>query len=103
MGQSMTVYNMTNPGHEFQLFTNPANAFRDYDGFQLIGDQALLEQLAGAACPTPGRTRDGTVDNRGGTNAGGGGTQGLGQTGGFANPNHTINIDGDARFDPTHA
>ena len=36
-GQALTVYNLTNPGHEFKLFTNPANAFRDYDGFQLIG------------------------------------------------------------------
>src|SRR5665811_1764279 len=36
-GQFITVYNKTNPGHEFLLFTNPANAFRDYKGFQLIG------------------------------------------------------------------
>ncbi len=48
-GQALTVYNLTNPGKEFKLFTNPANAFRDYDAFQLIGDQAILEQLAGVA------------------------------------------------------
>ncbi len=84
-GQLLTVFNKTNPGHEFLLFTNPNNAFRDYDGFQLWSHAR------------------GTVDNRSGTNSGGGGNQGLGQTGGFANPNHTINIDGNMRFDPTHA
>jgi hypothetical protein len=45
----------------------------------------------------------GTVNNIGGTNAGGGnGTQGLGQTGAFADPNHFINADGPAIFDFTN-
>ena len=68
-GQSLTVYNLTNPGKEFKLFTNPANAFRDYNGVPVDRHQAVLEQLAGVACPTPGRSTDGTVNNIGGTNA----------------------------------
>jgi hypothetical protein len=101
-GAAVTVFNKTNPGHEFLLFTNPDNAFRDYDGFQLIGAKRYSNNWQANASYTWSHAR-GTVDNRGGTNAGSGGNQGLGQTGGFANPNHTININGDARFDPTHA
>jgi hypothetical protein len=101
-GQLLTVFNKTNPGHEFLLFTNPNNAFRDYNGFQLIGTKRYSRNWQAQVSYTWSHAR-GTVDNRGGTNAGGGGNQGLGQTGGFANPNHAINIDGDMRFDPTHA
>ena len=75
------------------LFTNPANAFRDYDGFQLIGTKRYSHNWQATLSYTWSHAH-GTVDNRGGTNAGGGGTQGLGQTGGFADPNHAINIDG---------
>jgi hypothetical protein len=42
------------------------------------------------------------VSNNGFTNAGGGSTQGLGQTGAFADPNHFINADGPAVFDYTN-
>jgi hypothetical protein len=101
-GQFLTVYNLTNPGKEFKLFTNPPNAFRDYNGFQLIGTKRYSHNWQANVSYTWSHAH-GTVDNRGGTNAGGGGTQGLGQTGGFTDPNHTINIDGDMRFDPTHA
>ena len=55
MEQSLTVYNLTNPGKEFKLFTNPANAFRDYDGIPVDRHQTLLAQLAGDRCPTRGR------------------------------------------------
>jgi outer membrane receptor protein involved in Fe transport len=101
-GGLITVFNKTNPGHEFLLFTNPDNAFRDYDGFQLIGTKRYSQNWQAQVSYTWSHAR-GTVDNRGGTNAGGGGNQGLGQTGGFADPNHTINIDGHMRFDPTNA
>jgi hypothetical protein len=101
-GPPLTVYNKTNPGREFLQFTNPPNAFRDYDGFQLIATKRYSKNWQAQASYTWSHAR-GTVDNRGGTNAGGGGTQGLGQTGGFSNPNHTININGDMRFDPTNA
>jgi outer membrane receptor protein involved in Fe transport len=101
-GKLLTVYNKTNPGHEFMLFTNPDNAFRDYDGFQLIGTKRYARNWQAQASYTWSHAR-GTVDNRSGTNSGGGGTQGLGQGAGFSNPNHSINIDGHMRFDPTHA
>jgi hypothetical protein len=101
-GALLTVYNKTNPGHEFLLFTNPDNAFRDYDAFQLIGTKRYSNNWQAQISYTWSHAR-GTVDNRGGTNSGGGGNQGLGQTGGFANPNHGINIDGHMRFDPTNA
>jgi len=101
-GGPVTVYNLTNPGHEFKLFTNPPNAYRDYDGFQLIASKRYSHNWQASMSYTWSHAR-GTVDNRGGTNAGAGGTQGLGQTGGFTDPNHTININGDMRFDPTNA
>jgi len=101
-GKAVTVFNKTNPGHEFLLFTNPANAFRDYSAFQLIGTKRYSNNWQANVSYTWSHAH-GTVDNRGGTNAGAGGTQGLGQTGGFADPNHLININGDMRFDPTHA
>jgi hypothetical protein len=101
-GALLTVYNKTNPGHEFMYFTNPANAYRDYDGFQVIGTKRYSRNWQATMSYTWSHAR-GTVDNRGGTNAGGGGTQGLGQNGGFSNPNHEINISGDMRFDPTNA
>jgi hypothetical protein len=99
---TISVFDKTNPGHEFLLFTNPANAFRDYDGFQLIGTKRFASNWQAQVSYTWSHAR-GTVDNRTGTNSGGGGNQGLGQTGGFTNPNHNINIQGDMRFDPTHA
>lgn len=100
-GAPITVYNLLNPGQEFKLFTNPPDAFRDYDGVQFIGTKRFSHNWQANMSYTWSHAR-GTVDNRGGTNAGAGGTQGLGQTGGFADPNHTININGDMRFDPTH-
>src|SRR5262249_38623744 len=101
-GPNLTVFNLTNPGHEFKLFTNPPNAFRDYDAFQIIGTKRFSRNWQANVSYTWSHAK-GTVDNRGGTNSGGGGTQGLGQTGGFADPNHGINNNGDMRFDPTNA
>ena len=100
-GGAITVYNKTNPGHEFLLFTNPANAFRDYKGFQLIGQKRYSKNWQASLSYTRSKT-NGTVGNNGGTNAGGGSTQGLGQTGAFADPNHFINANGPAVFDYTN-
>jgi hypothetical protein len=101
-GAMLTVYNKTNPGNEFMDFTNPNDAYRDYDGFQLIGTKRYSHNWQAALSYTWSHAR-GTVDNRSGTNAGAGGNQGLGQNGGFSNPNHFININGNMRFDPTNA
>ena len=100
-GQSLTVYNLTNPGKEFKLFTNPANAFRDYNAFQLIGAKRYSNNWQASLSYTWSHTH-GTVSNNSGTNSGGGSTQGLGQTGQFADPNHAINAEGDAVFDYTN-
>ena len=100
-GPLMTVYNLTNPGKEFKLFTNPANAFRDYKAFQLIGTKRYSHNWQASLSYTWSHT-DGTVSNNASTNSGGGSTQGLGQTGAFSDPNHGINSQGDAVFDYTN-
>jgi len=101
-GASITVYNKTNPGHEFLLFTNPTNAFRDYKAFQLIGHKRFSNNWQASMSYTWSDTH-GTVNNIGSQNAGGGTTaQGLGQTGAFADPNHFINADGPSTFDYTN-
>jgi hypothetical protein len=100
-GAFLTVYNLTNPGHEFKLFTNPDNAYRDYKAFQLIGAKRFSDNWQASLSYTWSHT-NGTVGNNSSTNAGGGSTQGLGQTGQFADPNHAINANGDAVFDYTN-
>ena len=102
-GASLTVYNKTNPGHEFLLFTNPGNdrAFRNYDAYQLIGHKRYSNNWQASLSYTRAHTR-GTLASRGSTNAAGGGNQGTGQTGQFADPNHAINAEGDAEFDYTN-
>jgi hypothetical protein len=100
-GQLLTVYNLTNPGKEFKLFTNPANAFRNYNAFQLIGTKRYSSNWQASLSYTWSHA-DGTISNNSGTNSGGGSTQGLGQTGQFTDPNHAINADGDAVFDYTN-
>jgi Carboxypeptidase regulatory-like domain/TonB dependent receptor len=101
-GQSLTVYNLTNPGSEFDLFTNPANAFRNYKAFQLIGTKRYSSNWQASLSYTWSRT-EGTVNNIGGTNSAGTATnfQSLGPTGQFTDPNHFINADGPSTFDYT--
>ena len=102
-GVLLTVYNKTNPGHEFLLFTNPANAFRDYDAFQVIGTKRYSGNWQASLSYTWSKAT-GTVNNIGGTNAAGGATyfQSLGQSGAFSDLNHGINVDGPSTFDYTH-
>jgi hypothetical protein len=103
-GGLITAYNLTNPGHEFKLFTNPPNAFRNYRAFQLIGTKRYSSNWQASLSYTYSKT-DGTVTNVGGTNAAGTatGSDSLGPTGIFADPNHFINQQGAATFDPTHS
>ena len=101
-GQALTVYNLTNPGKEFKLFTNPANAFRNYDAFQLIGAKRYSSNWQASLSYTWSRAT-GTVNNIGGSNAGGTTNfQSVGQTGAFTDPNHFINADGPSTFDYTN-
>jgi hypothetical protein len=96
----MMVYDLNNPGKEFKLFTNPADALRNYSAFQLIGTKRYSNNWQASLSYTWSRT-DGTVNNISGTNAAGTATtfQNLGQTGEFADPNHFINAEGPATFD----
>jgi carboxypeptidase family protein/TonB-dependent receptor-like protein len=100
---TITVYNKTNPGHEFLLFTNPPNAFRNYTGFQVIGTKRYARDWQASMSYTWSRT-EGTVTNFGGTSSGGTSSllEGPGQQGIFANPNHLINQDGPSAFDFTN-
>jgi hypothetical protein len=101
-GALMTVYNLTNPGKEFKLFTNPGNAFRNYKAFQLIGAKRYSNNWQASLSYTWSRT-EGTVNNIGGANAGGTTNfQSPGQTGTFTDPNHLINADGPSTFDYTN-
>jgi Carboxypeptidase regulatory-like domain/TonB dependent receptor-like, beta-barrel len=101
-GQTLTVYNLTNPGKEFKLFTNPDNAYRDYNAFQLIGAKRYSNNWQASLSYTWSRTQ-GTVNNIGGSNAGGTTNfQSPGQTGTFTDPNHFINADGPNTFDYTN-
>src|SRR5262249_19660076 len=36
-GGLLTVFNLTNPGNNFTLYTNPADAFNNYDAVQFVG------------------------------------------------------------------
>jgi outer membrane receptor protein involved in Fe transport len=104
-GEMLTVYNLTNPGEAFKLFTNPEGAYRDYNAFQIVANKRFSDgwQLLGSY--TWSETK-GNIDNAFGINAGGGsagGHGGLGQNGQYVNPNQNINQDGRNRFDPTHA
>jgi carboxypeptidase family protein/TonB-dependent receptor-like protein len=100
-GGQLTAFNLTNPGNEFKLFTNPDNAFRNYTAFQLIGTKRYSKNWQASLSYTWSRSK-GNVTNYGGTTAGGGSTDGLGQTGAFADPNHFINADGISPFDFTN-
>jgi TonB dependent receptor/Carboxypeptidase regulatory-like domain len=102
-GQALTVYSLTNPGKEFKLFTNPANAFRNYEAFQLIGTKRYSSNWQASLSYTWSKT-DGTVNNIGGSNAAGTTTnfQAPGPNGLFTDPNHFINADGPSTFDYTN-
>jgi hypothetical protein len=101
-GALLTVYNLTNPGKEFKLFTNPPNAFRNYKAFQLIGAKRYSNNWQASLSYTWSRT-EGTVNNIGGSNAGGSSNfQSPGQAGTFTDPNHLINADGPSTFDYTN-
>src|SRR2546430_5102946 len=87
-GALLTVYNKTNPGHEFLLFTNPANAARDYKAFQLIGHKRFSSNWQASLSYTWSDTH-GTWNNIGGADSRrGGGGPGLRPAGGVARPHH---------------
>ncbi len=99
-GAFLTVFNKTNPGDEFFLFTNPEAAFRRYSGFDIVARKRYSRNWQMLASYTWSRTV-GNINNRSGSNAGLIVTD-TGQRGAFANPNQAINGEGSTAFDYTH-
>ena len=99
-GALLTVFNKTNPGREFFLFTNPAGAFRRYTAFDIVARKRYSRNWQMLASYTRSRTV-GNINNRTGSNAGSIVTD-AGQRGAFANPNQAINGEGPTAFDYTH-
>jgi hypothetical protein len=97
----ITVFNLLNPGEASRRLTNPPDAERDYNAFQIVGRRRYADDWQLNASYTWSRS-EGVVNNESFTNSASGGAEGLGQTGIFANPNLRINQDGRSQFDFTH-
>ncbi|HSK11399.1 MAG TPA: TonB-dependent receptor [Vicinamibacterales bacterium] len=97
-GEMVTVYTLLNRGESFLLLTNPEEAYRKYDGLQLIAKKRFANNWQLLASYTRQRTR-GNVDNTQAANTAGGDA---GQTGVFVNPNRMINADQVASLDRPH-
>lgn len=97
-GALITVFNLTNPGKSFNVYTNPENAFNRYDAVQVVGRKRSSRNWQMQASYTWSKNR-GTVGNRWHVNAA---RFDLGRPGRFVNPNSFINAYGRAPFDPTH-
>jgi hypothetical protein len=100
-GEFLTVFNLTNPGNAFRLLTNPPDAFRRYNAFQVVGRKRFSKNWQTNASYTWSKT-EGNVNSELSNNAAGGGAEGTGQTGIFANPNEGLNQVGRTTFDFTH-
>jgi hypothetical protein len=96
-GQFLTVYNLTNPGAERRVFTNPGGAWRRYRAFQLIAQKRFSKNwqlLAGyTRSKAEGSVNNNQVDNYGGVTV----TQNP-----FINPNYAINAAGRNSLDFPH-
>lgn len=99
-GAFMTVFDKTNPGNEFFLFTNPNGAYRRHSALSIVGRKRYSQNWQLLASYTLART-NGNINNRAGSNAGLIVTD-TGQRGAFANPNQAINGDGPTAFDYRH-
>jgi len=99
-GQLITVYNKS--GDTFYNMTNPEDAYRKYNGFQVNVRKRFSHNWQTNTSYTWSRTR-GTVNNNFGANSpGASSTADLGQQGAFSNPNRSINNDAAVVFDYTH-
>jgi hypothetical protein len=98
-GGRLTVFNLTNPGQSFLLYTNPDQAFNRYSSVQVIGRKHYSRDWQAQASYAWSRS-EGTVGNRFQVNAA---RFDLGRNyGNFLNPNGLINAFGRGTFDPTH-
>ncbi|OFW10015.1 MAG: hypothetical protein A3H96_03415 [Acidobacteria bacterium RIFCSPLOWO2_02_FULL_67_36] len=97
-GRMLDLFNRTNAGSPFLLYTNPPQAFNRYDAVQIVGRKRYARGWQMQASYTWSRNR-GTVGNRWHVNAA---RNDLGSPGRFSDPNSYINAFGRAAFDPTH-
>jgi Carboxypeptidase regulatory-like domain/TonB dependent receptor-like, beta-barrel len=99
-GELITVFNKS--GDTFYLMTNPDNASRTYNGFQVNVRKRFSHNWQTSTSYTWSRTRGNVNNNFGANAAGSNSTSDTGQGGVFANPNRAILSDGPAVFDYTH-
>ena len=100
-GPRFTAYRQMNPVDKFLLLTNPANAYRRYDGIQAVLRKRWSRNWQVQASYTWSRTT-GTVGNTDYVNATvneTGELTGTSNPGTFTNPNGLINADGRAAYD----
>lgn len=98
-GGVLTVYNLLNPGQSSLLLTNPPDAYRRYQGLQLVAQKRYADRWQLLGSYTVSKT-EGTVNTNQGESAAIG--PDTGQTGVFVNPNRAINRFGRAETDFTH-
>jgi len=99
-GALITVYNKS--GDTFFLMTNPDNAERTYNGFQINVRKRFSHNWQTNTSYTWSRTRGNVNNNFGANAAGSSSTSDTGQGGVFANPNRAILSGGPMVFDYTH-
>ena len=96
-GPSFTAYNLTTPGVERRLFTNPDGASRRYRAFQLVAQKRFSknwQMLAGyTRSKAEGSVNNGIVDNYGGATV---------TANPYINPNNAINATGRNTLDFPH-
>ena len=96
---TIALYNLLNPGQAQLRLTNPDDAFRRYNGLQMVMQKRFDGRWQLFGSYTASKT-DGTVNTGQGESAAIG--PDTGQTGVFANPNRAINRLGNAEHDFTH-
>ncbi len=101
-GEIFTLYNLTNPGAEQRLFTNPSGAWRRYRAFQFIVQKRFSHNWQLLAGYTRSKA-EGTVNNNQGDNYGGiTPANGPATANPFFNPNLAINASGRNTLDFPH-
>jgi hypothetical protein len=97
-GGPLTVYHNDHPDEQFTLLTNPSDAWRTYNAFQLIGTRRYADGWEVQASYTWSRSR-GSFDNEFPSNTA---NAGLGANGIGVNPNWAIFRTGRTTEDRTH-
>jgi hypothetical protein len=98
-GGQLTVFSLLNPGQSFYVMTNPADAWRHYNGLQLVATRRYSNNWEASMSYVLSRAF-GTANNKQGDEAALG-TE-TGQGGVFSDPNRAINSVGRPTTDFTH-